>query len=226
MISDLKNIYLPHFRWPIVTVLPLCTTVIDLRPHASRFVNIGQQWWVIAGSFPWLKGKLLYDIQPRENPFSLNCSLEFLIVLFKMYSCGVKKQNCKKTKKTTKKCVTVHKFVDLSVKWRYNIRFLVFQEKVTGSTLNGRKEYLKADEGDKDKWEFLNFANAWTPSEMVLPLEGSTGNAKTDVFFTHVSQQEIFNRHLFLSLFKLALTCRAIEYKATGAFIINESNFI
>uniref|UniRef100_A0AAX7SIU1 Zinc finger, RAN-binding domain containing 3 n=1 Tax=Astatotilapia calliptera TaxID=8154 RepID=A0AAX7SIU1_ASTCA len=100
------------------------------------------------------------------------------------------------------------------------------KEKVTGSTLNGRKEYLKADEGDKDKWEFLNFANAWTPSEMALPLEGSTGNAKTDVFFTHVSQQEIFNRHLFLSLFKLALTCRAIEYKATGAFIINESNFI
>lgn len=184
MISDLKNIYLPHFRWPIVTVLPLCTTVIDLRPHASRFVNIGQQWWVIAGPFPWLKGKLLYDIQPRENPFSLNCSLEFLIVLFKMYSCGVKKQNCKKPKKPTKKCVTVHKFVDLSVKWRYNIRFLVFQEKVTGSTLNGRKEYLKADEGDKDKWEFLNFANAWTPSEMALPLEGSTGNAKTDVFFT------------------------------------------
>uniref|UniRef100_A0AAX7VA61 Zinc finger, RAN-binding domain containing 3 n=1 Tax=Astatotilapia calliptera TaxID=8154 RepID=A0AAX7VA61_ASTCA len=50
------------------------------------------------------------------------------------------------------------------------------KEKVTGSTLNGRKEYLKADEGDKDKWEFLNFANAWTPSEMALPLEGSTGN--------------------------------------------------
>uniref|UniRef100_A0A669E5N7 Zinc finger, RAN-binding domain containing 3 n=1 Tax=Oreochromis niloticus TaxID=8128 RepID=A0A669E5N7_ORENI len=47
------------------------------------------------------------------------------------------------------------------------------KEKVTGSTLNGRKEYLKADEGDKDKWEFLNFANAWTPSEMLLPLEGS-----------------------------------------------------
>uniref|UniRef100_A0A8D2ZI95 Zinc finger, RAN-binding domain containing 3 n=1 Tax=Scophthalmus maximus TaxID=52904 RepID=A0A8D2ZI95_SCOMX len=35
------------------------------------------------------------------------------------------------------------------------------KETVTGTTLNGRKEYLKADEGDKDKWEFLNFANAW-----------------------------------------------------------------
>lgn len=61
------------------------------------------------------------------------------------------------------------------------------KETVTGSTLNGRKEYLKADEGDKDKWEFLNFANAWTPSEMVLPLEGNMGNVKDDTFFTHVS---------------------------------------
>uniref|UniRef100_A0A8C6K9X0 Zinc finger RANBP2-type containing 3 n=1 Tax=Nothobranchius furzeri TaxID=105023 RepID=A0A8C6K9X0_NOTFU len=61
------------------------------------------------------------------------------------------------------------------------------KETVTGSTLNGRKEYLKADEGDKDKWDFLNFADAWTPSEMVLPLEG---NSKEDVFFTHVSLLE------------------------------------
>lgn len=62
-----------------------------------------------------------------------------------------------------------------------------FQETVTGSTLNGRKEYLNADEGDKDKWEFLSCANAWTPSEMVLPLEGNTGNVKDDIFFTYVS---------------------------------------
>lgn len=67
--------------------------------------------------------------------------------------------------------------------------FCVLQETVTGSTLNGRKEYLKADEGDKDKWEFLSFANAWTPSEMVLPLEGNMGS-ENDVFFTHVSQLE------------------------------------
>lgn len=64
----------------------------------------------------------------------------------------------------------------------------ILQETVTASTLNGRKGYLKADEGDKDKWEFLNFADAWTPTEMVLPLEGNTGNLKDDVFFTHVSQ--------------------------------------
>lgn len=62
----------------------------------------------------------------------------------------------------------------------------VLQETVTGTTLNGRKGYLKAAEGDKDKWEFLSFADAWTPSEMVLPLEA--GNVKDDVFFSHVSQ--------------------------------------
>lgn len=64
----------------------------------------------------------------------------------------------------------------------------VLQETITGSTLNGRKEYLKADEGDKDKWEFLSFASAWTPSEMVLSPEGNTGNVTDDgIFFTHVS---------------------------------------
>uniref|UniRef100_A0A667X7Q3 Zinc finger, RAN-binding domain containing 3 n=1 Tax=Myripristis murdjan TaxID=586833 RepID=A0A667X7Q3_9TELE len=47
------------------------------------------------------------------------------------------------------------------------------KETVTGSTLNGRKEYLEAKEGDKDKWEFLSFADVWTPTEMHLPLEGN-----------------------------------------------------
>ncbi|KAA8579554.1 hypothetical protein FQN60_006647 [Etheostoma spectabile] len=73
------------------------------------------------------------------------------------------------------------------------------KETVTGSTLNGRKEYLKADEGDKDKWEFLNFADAWTPSEMVLPLEGNTGNAKDDVFFTHFEKEKQHDIRSFLS---------------------------
>lgn len=75
----------------------------------------------------------------------------------------------------------------------------VLQENVTGSTLNGRKEYLKADEGDKDKWEFLNFADAWTPSEMVLPLEGNTGDVKDDMFFSHVSQMEGLFQFSFFS---------------------------
>ncbi|XP_071393118.1 DNA annealing helicase and endonuclease ZRANB3-like, partial [Centroberyx affinis] len=59
------------------------------------------------------------------------------------------------------------------------------KETVTGSTLNGRKEYLKAEEGDKDKWEFLNFANAWTPSETPPPGGGNAGSDKDGVFFSH-----------------------------------------
>ncbi|XP_077955452.1 DNA annealing helicase and endonuclease ZRANB3 isoform X3 [Gasterosteus aculeatus] len=73
------------------------------------------------------------------------------------------------------------------------------KETVTGSTLNGRKEYLKADEGDKDKWEFLNFADAWTPSEMVLPLEGAAGTAKGDLFFTHFEKDKQHDIRSFLS---------------------------
>ncbi|XP_070711758.1 DNA annealing helicase and endonuclease ZRANB3 [Pempheris klunzingeri] len=73
------------------------------------------------------------------------------------------------------------------------------KETVTGSTLNGRKEYLKADEGDRDKWEFLSFANTWTPSEMVLPVEGNTGNVKEDVFFTHFEKEKQHDIRSFFS---------------------------
>ncbi|XP_015260690.1 PREDICTED: DNA annealing helicase and endonuclease ZRANB3, partial [Cyprinodon variegatus] len=73
------------------------------------------------------------------------------------------------------------------------------KETVTGSTLNGRKEYLKADEGDKDKWEFLSFANAWTPSEMTLPLEGNTGNVRDDIFFTHFEKEKQHDIRSFFS---------------------------
>ncbi|XP_070786838.1 DNA annealing helicase and endonuclease ZRANB3 [Enoplosus armatus] len=73
------------------------------------------------------------------------------------------------------------------------------KETVTGSTLNGRKEYLKADEGDKDKWEFLSFADAWTPSEMVLPLEGNAGRVKDDVFFTHFEKEKQHDIRSFFS---------------------------
>ncbi|XP_044044086.1 DNA annealing helicase and endonuclease ZRANB3 [Siniperca chuatsi] len=73
------------------------------------------------------------------------------------------------------------------------------KETVTGSTLNGRKEYLKADEGDKDKWEFLNFADAWTPREKVLPLEGNAGNVKDDVFFTHFEKEKQHDIRTFFS---------------------------
>lgn len=60
---------------------------------------------------------------------------------------------------------------------------------MTGSTLNGRKGHLDAPEGDKDRWDFLNFASAWTPSEKVLPVEPNLGHVHDDVFFTQVSRR-------------------------------------
>ncbi|KAM8722201.1 DNA annealing helicase and endonuclease ZRANB3 isoform 1-T5 [Acanthopagrus schlegelii] len=73
------------------------------------------------------------------------------------------------------------------------------KETVTGCTLNGRKEYLKANQGDKDKWEFLNFADAWTPGEMVLPLEGNAGSIKDDVFFSHFEKEKQHDIRSFFS---------------------------
>ncbi|KAF7651536.1 hypothetical protein LDENG_00109640 [Lucifuga dentata] len=73
------------------------------------------------------------------------------------------------------------------------------KESITGSTLNGRKEYLNADEGDKDKWEFLNFARAWTPSEMVLPLQGNMENVTDKVFFTHFQKDKQHDIRSFFS---------------------------
>lgn len=55
---------------------------------------------------------------------------------------------------------------------------------MTGSTLNGRKDYLKADEADKEKWDFLNFAQAWTPSDSITV---DVEDEKDGVFFSHVS---------------------------------------
>lgn len=73
------------------------------------------------------------------------------------------------------------------------------KETVTGSTLNGRKEYLNALEGDRDKWDFLNFASAWTPSEMVLPSGGSSQNVSQDVFFTHFEKNKQHDIRSFFS---------------------------
>ncbi|XP_019724009.1 DNA annealing helicase and endonuclease ZRANB3 isoform X3 [Hippocampus comes] len=72
------------------------------------------------------------------------------------------------------------------------------KETVTGSTLNGRKEYLKAEEGDKDKWDFLNFASAWTPNE--LPLERNPGlDADEELYFTHFEKEKQHDIRKFFS---------------------------
>ncbi|XP_069568873.1 DNA annealing helicase and endonuclease ZRANB3 [Brachyistius frenatus] len=73
------------------------------------------------------------------------------------------------------------------------------KETVTGSTLNGRKEYLEADEGEKEKWEFLNFADAWTPSELVLPAEEKAGGGKDDVFFSRFEREKQHDIRSFFS---------------------------
>ncbi|KAM6178321.1 LOW QUALITY PROTEIN: DNA annealing helicase and endonuclease ZRANB3 [Rhynchocyon petersi] len=54
---------------------------------------------------------------------------------------------------------------------------------VTGSTLNGRKEKLQAEEGDKEKWDFLQFAEAWTPNE-------SSEELKNEALFTHFEKEK------------------------------------
>ncbi|XP_027691538.1 DNA annealing helicase and endonuclease ZRANB3 isoform X5 [Vombatus ursinus] len=54
---------------------------------------------------------------------------------------------------------------------------------VTGSTLNGRKEKLEAEEGDKEKWDFLKFAEAWTPNENFEEI-------RNEVLFTHFEKEK------------------------------------
>lgn len=54
---------------------------------------------------------------------------------------------------------------------------------VTGSTLNGRKERLQAEDGDKEKWDFLQFAEAWTPNE-------SSEELRNEILFTHFEKEK------------------------------------
>ncbi|ETE60789.1 Zinc finger Ran-binding domain-containing protein 3, partial [Ophiophagus hannah] len=68
-----------------------------------------------------------------------------------------------------------------------NIHYLIANgtldsAKVTGTTLNGKKEKLQAPEGDKDKWNFLNFAEAWTPNDL--------NEIKDEVLFTHFEKEK------------------------------------
>ncbi|XP_051846593.1 DNA annealing helicase and endonuclease ZRANB3-like [Antechinus flavipes] len=54
---------------------------------------------------------------------------------------------------------------------------------VTGSTLNGRKEKLEVEESDKEKWDFLKFAEVWTPNENFEEI-------KNEVLFTHFEKEK------------------------------------
>ncbi|XP_006169781.1 DNA annealing helicase and endonuclease ZRANB3 isoform X1 [Tupaia chinensis] len=54
---------------------------------------------------------------------------------------------------------------------------------VTGSTLNGRKEKIQAEEDDKEKWDFLQFAEAWTPND-------NSEELRKEVLFTHFEKEK------------------------------------
>uniref|UniRef100_A0ABI7YJH8 Zinc finger RANBP2-type containing 3 n=1 Tax=Felis catus TaxID=9685 RepID=A0ABI7YJH8_FELCA len=66
------------------------------------------------------------------------------------------------------------------------------QTQVTGSTLNGRKEQLQAEEGDKEKWDFLQFAEAWTPNE-------SCEELRNEILFTHFEKEKQHDIRSFFS---------------------------
>uniref|UniRef100_A0A8C9RLT7 Zinc finger RANBP2-type containing 3 n=1 Tax=Scleropages formosus TaxID=113540 RepID=A0A8C9RLT7_SCLFO len=71
------------------------------------------------------------------------------------------------------------------------------KETITGSTLNGKKEYLKAEVGDTEKWDFLNFSSAWTPTEVM----GSAYEDDQDggIFFSHFEKDKQQDIRLFFS---------------------------
>ncbi|XP_044293939.1 DNA annealing helicase and endonuclease ZRANB3 isoform X2 [Varanus komodoensis] len=64
--------------------------------------------------------------------------------------------------------------------------------RVTGTTLNGKKEKLQAQEGDREKWDFLNFAEAWIPNESLYEI-------KSEVLFTHFEKEKQHDIRTFLS---------------------------
>ncbi|KAI2650516.1 DNA annealing helicase and endonuclease ZRANB3 [Labeo rohita] len=70
------------------------------------------------------------------------------------------------------------------------------KETVTGSALNGKKEYLKAEVGDQEKWDFLNFAQAWTPSDTI---KGDSEDDKDGMFFSHFERDKQHDIRSFFS---------------------------
>ncbi|NXK87838.1 ZRAB3 endonuclease, partial [Formicarius rufipectus] len=64
--------------------------------------------------------------------------------------------------------------------------------KVTGSALNGRKEKIQAEEGDKEKWDFLSFAETWIPNE-------SLEDPKNELLFSHFEKEKQHDIRSFFS---------------------------
>ncbi|EHA98293.1 Zinc finger Ran-binding domain-containing protein 3 [Heterocephalus glaber] len=87
---------------------------------------------------------------------------------------------------------------------------------VTGSTLNGRKEQLQAEEGDKEKWDFLQFAEAWTPSD-------SSEALRKEVLFTHFEKEK---QHDIRSFFLPKPKKRQLETSCDESRISQEKHTI
>ncbi|XP_048390481.1 DNA annealing helicase and endonuclease ZRANB3 isoform X2 [Stegostoma tigrinum] len=65
--------------------------------------------------------------------------------------------------------------------------------RVTSNTLNGIMQHLEVEEGDKEKWDFLNTALAWVPNE-------NFSGTEDGVFFTHFEKEKQHDiRSFFLS---------------------------
>ncbi|XP_012783662.2 DNA annealing helicase and endonuclease ZRANB3 isoform X2 [Ochotona princeps] len=88
--------------------------------------------------------------------------------------------------------------------------------RVTGSTLNGRKEQLQAEEGDKEKWDFLQFAEAWTPTDCADELQ-------KDVLFTHFEKEK---QHDIRSFFLPKPKERQLVSSSDEAKILLERNTV
>ncbi|XP_036742539.2 DNA annealing helicase and endonuclease ZRANB3 isoform X2 [Manis pentadactyla] len=87
---------------------------------------------------------------------------------------------------------------------------------ITGSTLNGRKEQLKAEEGDKEKWDFLQFAEAWTPNE-------SSGELRNEILFTHFEKEK---QHDIRSFFLPKPKKRQLVTSCDESRIFQEKNIV
>ncbi|NWH88977.1 ZRAB3 endonuclease, partial [Aegithalos caudatus] len=86
--------------------------------------------------------------------------------------------------------------------------------KVTGSTLNGRKEKMQAEEGDKEKWDFLSFAETWTPNE-------SLEDASNGLLFTHFEKDK---QHDIRSFFSPKCSTEKKRKRFSGAELLHKDS--
>ncbi|XP_040296677.1 DNA annealing helicase and endonuclease ZRANB3 isoform X2 [Bufo bufo] len=63
--------------------------------------------------------------------------------------------------------------------------------KVTGNTLNGKKDKIQAEVDDEEKWDFLSFAKSWTPNEELDEMK--------DQLFTHFEKDKQHDIRSFFS---------------------------